>query len=61
MPFLLEAVNMNDKNIKRIYMIVAKDGRVFFEEASDVTEVLDSCAIPIKAIYDGREPVWEDR
>ncbi len=48
-------------NNKRIYMIVAKDGRVFFDEAEDVTEVLDKCAIPVKAIYYGREPVWEDK
>ena len=50
--------------MKRIYAyftIVAKDGRVFYDDSDTVEELLDKCAIPVRAIYDGKELVWKDK
>ena len=45
-----------------LYLLVAKDGRTFYEEANDPKEIVNKACIPLKAIFDEKMvKVWENK
>lgn len=45
----------------KLFMIVAKDSRVFWDMDESKEALLKKIKIPVKSIYEGGVLVWEDK
>lgn len=44
--------------MNQLFLIIAEDGRVFYDDSDNLEELLNKIIIPVKSIYKGGVKLW---